>query len=106
MNFADIDLTCDSCGATFVFSAGEQHFYVKKGYTNRPKRCRLCRVKGLKTIDRRAVCADCGTDTTVPFRPTQNRPVYCRECFEKRHSQSVPGKSGSVLEEPAHESGL
>ena len=27
------------------------------------------------------VCADCGTSTTVPFRPTQDRPVYCRPCF-------------------------
>jgi CxxC-x17-CxxC domain-containing protein len=28
------------------------------------------------------VCADCGKDTTVPFKPTQGKPVLCRECFK------------------------
>ena len=31
-----------------------------------------------------AICADCGKDCEVPFKPTQSRPVYCRDCFEKR----------------------
>jgi CxxC-x17-CxxC domain-containing protein len=30
-----------------------------------------------------AVCATCGVDTTVPFKPTQGRPVLCRGCFQK-----------------------
>jgi CxxC-x17-CxxC domain-containing protein len=29
------------------------------------------------------VCAECGKQTTVPFKPTGNRPVKCRECFQK-----------------------
>jgi CxxC-x17-CxxC domain-containing protein len=33
----------------------------------------------------KAVCADCGTTTEVPFEPRQGRPVYCRDCFEKRN---------------------
>ncbi len=28
-----------------------------------------------------AVCARCGKDTEVPFRPTGARPVYCSDCF-------------------------
>ena len=32
-----------------------------------------------------AVCADCGKPTEVPFEPRQGRPVYCRDCFEKRN---------------------
>jgi CxxC-x17-CxxC domain-containing protein len=28
-----------------------------------------------------AVCAACGISTTVPFKPTQDRPVYCRDCY-------------------------
>ncbi|MBI5439712.1 MAG: hypothetical protein HY900_00700 [Deltaproteobacteria bacterium] len=28
-----------------------------------------------------AVCAGCGREAQVPFRPTQERPVYCKECF-------------------------
>lgn len=30
-----------------------------------------------------AVCAKCGADCKVPFRPTGNKPVYCSNCFEK-----------------------
>ncbi len=28
-------------------------------------------------------CSDCGTQTQVPFKPTEGRPVYCKACFEK-----------------------
>ncbi|MFC1787090.1 CxxC-x17-CxxC domain-containing protein [Halobacteriota archaeon] len=28
-------------------------------------------------------CADCGTETEVPFKPDGTRPVYCRECYQK-----------------------
>lgn len=31
-----------------------------------------------------AVCAECGAPTTVPFKPTQGRPVYCRDCFRSQ----------------------
>jgi CxxC-x17-CxxC domain-containing protein len=30
-----------------------------------------------------AVCAECGISTHVPFEPRQDRPVYCRECYDK-----------------------
>ena len=28
-------------------------------------------------------CTTCGVDTTVPFKPSQGRPVLCRPCFQK-----------------------
>ncbi|GMU84150.1 MAG: hypothetical protein AMXMBFR47_40200 [Planctomycetota bacterium] len=31
-----------------------------------------------------AVCAECGKTTEVPFKPSGNRPVYCRDCFKAR----------------------
>ena len=31
----------------------------------------------------KAVCSDCGAECEVPFKPTQGRPVYCRDCFRK-----------------------
>ena len=31
----------------------------------------------------KAVCADCGKETEVPFQPTEGRPVYCRDCYQK-----------------------
>lgn len=30
-----------------------------------------------------AVCSDCGQPCQVPFKPSGDRPVYCRECFSK-----------------------
>jgi len=31
----------------------------------------------------KAICAECGTECEVPFKPTGDRPVYCKECFSK-----------------------
>ncbi|MBX3394579.1 MAG: zinc-ribbon domain containing protein [Phycisphaerae bacterium] len=33
-----------------------------------------------------AVCAACGQQTTVPFKPAQGRPVYCRDCFQSHRN--------------------
>ncbi|MCS5528323.1 MAG: hypothetical protein NZ747_03510 [Nitrosopumilus sp.] len=46
-----------------------------------------------------AKCGDCGTDCQVPFQPKQDRPVYCRECFqnhkpEPRQGGRFGGRSG------------
>ncbi|WP_082088134.1 MULTISPECIES: CxxC-x17-CxxC domain-containing protein [unclassified Methanosarcina] len=30
-----------------------------------------------------AVCSDCGVETQVPFRPTERKPVCCRDCLLK-----------------------
>jgi len=29
-------------------------------------------------------CAECGVQTQVPFKPSGDRPVYCRDCYMKR----------------------
>lgn len=31
-----------------------------------------------------ATCASCGQQTTVPFRPVEGRPVFCRDCFQSQ----------------------
>ncbi|NYZ79513.1 DNA-directed RNA polymerase [Candidatus Micrarchaeota archaeon] len=31
----------------------------------------------------KAVCSECGAECEVPFKPTEGRPVYCRECWQK-----------------------
>lgn len=31
----------------------------------------------------RAICADCGRSCEVPFKPSGDKPVYCRDCFDK-----------------------
>jgi CxxC-x17-CxxC domain-containing protein len=35
------------------------------------------------------VCSSCGQKTTVPFKPTLDRPVYCRTCFQARRGAST-----------------
>lgn len=31
----------------------------------------------------KATCVDCGNECEVPFKPTEGRDVYCRECYRK-----------------------
>ncbi len=38
-----------------------------------------------------AICAKCGKRCEVPFRPTGEKPTYCRECFGKPEDRSVRG---------------
>ena len=38
----------------------------------------------------KAVCADCCKNCEVPFKPTEDRPVYCKECFTIRKAGHVP----------------
>ncbi len=95
MAFKDKSLQCADCGNTFTFSADEQEFFSKKGYTNEPKRCPTCREarRGQRSGGPRggggsrqmysAVCAECGTETQVPFEPREGRPVYCSRCYDK-----------------------
>ena len=32
----------------------------------------------------KATCSECGKECEVPFKPTEGKPVYCRECYQKR----------------------
>ncbi|MBQ9992393.1 MAG: zinc-ribbon domain containing protein [Firmicutes bacterium] len=91
MAFEDRTLTCKECGAEFTFSASEQEFYAEKGFQNDPARCPSCRaarkqqrnnVRGEREMFD-VVCAECGVATQVPFKPTNDRPVYCRDCYQK-----------------------
>ena len=41
-----------------------------------------------------AVCADCGREALVPFKPRGDRPVYCDECFRARRAQQRGGSGG------------
>ena len=96
MDFQDRTLQCVDCGSDFVFTAGEQLFFHDKQFKNEPRRCKPCKTKRASAIgagsapyqkvETRTNCSQCGKDTTVPFKPTQGRPVLCRECFQQRPS--------------------
>ncbi len=41
-----------------------------------------------------ATCADCAAETQVPFQPSGDRPVYCRDCFAKHRNENRGGGAG------------
>ncbi len=109
MSFEDKTLVCRDCSAEFVFTAGEQEFYEQKGFTNQPTRCPDCRraakaARGgggssysgggggygggrQERTMHPAVCSACGKETMVPFVPSNDKPVYCSDCFQSRRQE-------------------
>jgi CxxC-x17-CxxC domain-containing protein len=96
--FEDLPITCIDCSTEFTWTVGEQTFFYDKGLQNPPKRCKACKqakndriasiaaaqASGVKQkIEVSVDCAGCGSRTTVPFYPSQGRPVFCRSCFDK-----------------------
>jgi CxxC-x17-CxxC domain-containing protein len=93
-------LTCADCGASFIFTAGEQEFHASRGFSD-PRRCPDCRAARKAASgggERRgggggggygggeremfsATCASCGREARVPFQPRGDRPVYCSDCY-------------------------
>lgn len=111
MEFTDRILKCSDCGNEFIFTAGEQLFFFDKQFKNDPKRCKLCKAKRaglgrtatgngsvalpLSRTETRTKCSACGVETTVPFKPTQGRPVLCRSCFQLKR---VPAGVAAVAQ--------
>lgn len=101
-NFEDQQLQCADCGQTFVFSAEDQEFYHQKRYST-PKRCPVCRANrklndsrgggargnsrggGFNKPQYNVICSACGCETTVPFEPKSDRPVYCSQCYRNSY---------------------
>lgn len=98
MDYEDKTLSCQDCGQSFIFSADDQAFHATKGFTNEPKRCPSCRQArrdsrngGYSQGPREmypVVCDECGKDSTVPFRPRGDRPVYCSDCFSSKRASA------------------
>jgi CxxC-x17-CxxC domain-containing protein len=101
--YQDRAIRCVDCNENFIWTAGEQVFFHDKGLKNEPKRCKPCKQaknerlaaiaaaqsSGVRQrIEVSVQCAQCGQQTTVPFYPSQGRPVFCRSCF-------LAGKNGN-----------
>ena len=93
--YEDKTLICKECGNEFIFTAGEQEFYAERGFTNEPQRCKPCRdarknqgkpAKPAKEMFT-TTCANCGKEARVPFRPREDRPVLCSECFAAKQAE-------------------
>ncbi|MBC8076607.1 MAG: zinc-ribbon domain containing protein [Chloroflexales bacterium] len=46
-------------------------------------------------ISHKVTCANCGQETTVPFVPRGDRPVYCSDCFEQQRGSAPRPSSRS-----------
>jgi CxxC-x17-CxxC domain-containing protein len=102
----DQELICSDCGQSFTFTAEDQSFFRERGYSA-PKRCKTCRqakkneqqggggggggYQRSSSQGTSVICAGCGQQTTVPFEPRGDRPVYCQNCFQSRKSSSGGG---------------
>jgi CxxC-x17-CxxC domain-containing protein len=103
--YSDETLSCTDCSRSFTFSAGEQEFFAQKGFTNKPNRCPDCRAARKAQGGRggssygggggggrapremfTARCSACGGEAKVPFQPSGDKPVYCRDCFQSRQT--------------------
>ncbi|MBO0794491.1 MAG: zinc-ribbon domain containing protein [Ktedonobacteraceae bacterium] len=109
-SLTDQILYCRDCNQEFTFTTGEQEFFASRGLTNAPSRCPECRAArkqaggsrersgGFREREARpmytATCASCGNEARVPFQPREDRPVYCRDCFQPREHRST-STSGS-----------
>ncbi len=117
--------TCSDCGAEC-----EVPFKPEKG---KPVRCQDCFRKnkpqrsnrgfggnrgfsgnrgfgGNRRFERRpremhkAICAECKKECEVPFKPTEDRDVFCQECFMKRKDSEFGGESAKDTEKTESES--
>jgi CxxC-x17-CxxC domain-containing protein len=89
--FQDKILICRDCSKEFIFTAGEQEFFVTKNF-HAPARCKECRMKR-KNVTRNSginsqresyeiTCAGCGKKDSIPFKPVEGRQLFCRVCFK------------------------
>jgi CxxC-x17-CxxC domain-containing protein len=92
MALQDKSINCKDCGVDFTWTADEQAFYQEKGFSA-PLRCKPCRVKARAVHGDRSsspresfpiTCSECGAQDTVPFQPRGDKPVLCRNCFQKK----------------------
>ena len=73
------------------------------GMNSRPSKFGGNRKSNFSFEDRQmydAVCAKCGRNCKVPFRPTSSKPVFCDDCFgksEKTGARTNNNDSGEVL---------
>lgn len=105
----DQQLTCADCGQEFTFTAEDQAFFRERGYSA-PKRCKACRqarkneqggggggggYQRSQSTGTAVICSGCGQQTTVPFEPRGDRPVYCRDCYQAQKAGGGGGRGAS-----------
>ena len=36
----------------------------------------------------KAICSECKKECEVPFKPSGDRPIYCKDCYSKKKTDS------------------
>ena len=62
---------------------GEFNRRPREGGFNRPRGGGFRGNSGPKEMHT-AICAECGQECEVPFKPAEGRPVFCKECFRNK----------------------
>lgn len=89
-----MDLVIDRTSERQPDRKPEPHPAQNHGHSqNQPRRERMLH---------KTVCADCNSVCEVPFKPSGERPIYCKACFSKRKAGG--GKSRKPHHAPAHAS--
>jgi len=101
MEYHDRVLKCSECSAEFVFTAGEQMFLPTRASKTNRSAARTAKQSGPRAAEEegRTRLADAlGNEDELltmrerddgSFRPTQGRPVFCRECFQQRRAMGA-----------------
>ncbi len=101
MSFQEKILTCVTAANNSIYGRRTGVFSPPRVH-NEPKRCPECR-RSENPSDMRnanqhnnsprqmypAICAQCGKETMVPFKPRGDKPVYCQECYNKMKNPAV-----------------
>lgn len=92
----DQHLICQQCNSDFLFSEREQKFFLEMGFVP-PRYCPECRKARKRDNNKNSSdwkefyevdCHKCGDKTTVPFKPVNGRPVYCKSCLSDIRSEN------------------
>lgn len=87
--FQDITLYDRDTGEPFIFTAKEQEFFARQGFTHVPTRSperrkmlREQRYKGKDIFN--VTCAGCGRVGKITQQPPDMHQIFCQYCFAER----------------------
>lgn len=86
-NSEDKILVCKDCGDKFIWTIGEQQFFIDKGLKNIPKRCKICTAKYKAALREKhpmwwVECKKCHKKSEVTFEP-KSEDILCETCFQE-----------------------
>ncbi len=82
---------CSSCFETNGGGESRGSSFDRPSYDNKPSFSRSNNYESPRFEQKQmfdAVCDKCGNTCQVPFRPTNGKPVFCSNCFDRQDSRS------------------